>query len=185
MTNTVEDMLVAGKADLGKLEFQPNPLNLKSFCENIINEIKTNFDSLPSLIFNYHGEAITVADQKLLRHILTNLLSNAFKFSPTEGAIEFKVITNQYKIVFMVQDRGIGIPLLDQQNLFKSFYRASNVGKLQGTGLGLSIVKQCVDLHQGAIAFESEPEIGTIFTVLLPNQSVPLQTSDLKFGCRL
>lgn len=185
MSHALEEVSFVAKASLGKLQFQPDLLNLKSFCENIIHELKLGFNPTRRLNFSYRGETITVADQKLLRYILINLLGNAFKYSPDESEIEFLVITNQYQIVFMVQDQGIGIPLADQNRLFESFYRASNVGKVPGIGLGLAIVKQCVDLHQGAIAFESKPEIGTTFTVMLPHQSPMSPTLELQHGCRL
>jgi signal transduction histidine kinase len=72
--------------------------------------------------------------------------------------------------MFQVQDEGIGIPTEHQQNLFKSFSRASNVGTIAGTGLGLSIVKKCVELHGGQIAVRSQVGIGTTFTVTLPRK---------------
>lgn len=72
------------------------------------------------------------------------------------------------EIIFRVQDYGIGIPQVDQAQLFKSFHRAGNVGTISGTGLGLAIVKKSVDLHGGKIAVQSEVGVGTTFTVTLP-----------------
>ena len=69
--------------------------------------------------------------------------------------------------VFEIRDHGIGIPLEDQPRLFEVFHRARNVGDIPGTGLGLVIVKRCVELHEGQIAFESAPRLGTRFTVRL------------------
>jgi signal transduction histidine kinase len=73
-----------------------------------------------------------------------------------------------------VQDEGIGIPIEDQQKLFESFARASNVGAIAGTGLGLSIVKKCVNLHGGQITVESKVSAGTTFTVSLPLDKQPM-----------
>ncbi len=67
-----------------------------------------------------------------------------------------------------MQDQGIGIPAAEQQQLFNSFHRASNVGTISGTGLGLAIVKKAVDLHQGEITVKSEVGVGTTFIVTLP-----------------
>ncbi len=75
---------------------------------------------------------------------------------------------------FQVQDQGVGIPLKDQSHLFQTFYRASNVGRIQGTGLGLAIVKRCVDLHGGEIQIESQQNVGTTVTVTLPLRFVEL-----------
>jgi signal transduction histidine kinase len=72
------------------------------------------------------------------------------------------------KGVFVVKDKGIGIPDEDQNHLFDEFHRAANVGNIQGTGLGLSIVKRCVDAHSGNIDVQSKVGKGTVFTVAIP-----------------
>jgi signal transduction histidine kinase len=107
-------------------------------------------------------------DEKLLRHVLGNLLSNALKYSHPGGAVEFHARLADGAAEFVVADHGIGIPREDQARLFESFHRARNVGNIAGTGLGLAIVKKSVDLQRGAIAFESEPGEGTRFTVSIP-----------------
>lgn len=107
-------------------------------------------------------------DEKLLRQILENLLSNAIKYSSSGSRVEFTLSYLETQVVFQIRDRGIGIPSEDQQRLFETFHRATNVGTIAGTGLGLAIVKKCVDLHQGQIAVESEIGVGTTFTVTLP-----------------
>ena len=107
-------------------------------------------------------------DEKLLRQILTNLLSNAIKYSPEGDSVNFDLICEQKEAIFRIQDRGIGIPAVDRDQLFNSFHRASNVGTISGTGLGLAIVKRSVDLHGGKITLESEVEVGTTFIVTLP-----------------
>lgn len=90
----------------------------------------------------------------------------------------FELTCDQNLVTLRIQDKGIGIPLADQQQLFESFYRASNVGTIRGTGLGLLIVKKCVDLQGGQIAVESEVGVGSTFTVTLPlNQGVIVASS--------
>jgi signal transduction histidine kinase len=84
------------------------------------------------------------------------------------GSVKVLLTCEDNKVIFQVQDEGIGIPTEDQQKLFESFSRASNVGTIAGTGLGLSIVKKCVDLHGGQIAVKSEVGVGTTFSVSLP-----------------
>lgn len=72
-------------------------------------------------------------------------------------------------MIFQVKDAGIGIPVIDQQQIFELFSRGSNVDHITGTGIGLSIVKTLVDLHGGEICLESEVGVGTTFTVVLPS----------------
>ena len=107
-------------------------------------------------------------DEKLLRQILENLLSNALKYSPSNTSVEFTLNYHQNQAIFQIRDQGIGIPNQDKGLLFETFHRATNVGTIAGTGLGLAIVKKCVELHKGQIAVESEVGVGTTFTVTLP-----------------
>lgn len=107
-------------------------------------------------------------DEKLLRHLITNLLSNAIKYSPAGGTVQFELLCDQGEAIFHVQDEGIGIPTEAQDQLFNSFYRASNVGTISGTGLGLAIVKKSVDLLAGKIIVQSEVKVGSKFTVKIP-----------------
>jgi signal transduction histidine kinase len=99
------------------------------------------------------------------------LLLNAIKYSSQGSTVQFNLRCQGDKVVFQVQDEGIGIPIEDQAQLFKPFERASNVGTISGTGLGLAIVKRLVDLHSGEIAVESAVGVGTTFTVTLPLNS--------------
>jgi signal transduction histidine kinase len=100
--------------------------------------------------------------------LVENLLSNAVKYSPAGSHVHFKVWGDGPDMVFEVRDEGIGIPLADQERLFETFQRGSNVGAAAGNGLGLSIVKRAVDLHGGRLEVESKVGVGTRFTVRLP-----------------
>jgi PAS domain S-box-containing protein len=169
MTQLLDDVMLIGKAQVGKLECEPILLDLVQFCRDLVDEIH------PSKISNCHIAFVSQTnvlhaylDEKLLRHILSNLISNAVKYSPQGGTINFYLGCQQGEVNFQIQDRGIGIPLNEQERLFSSFYRASNVGNISGTGLGLAIVKKAVDLHQGKITVTSEVGIGTTILVSLP-----------------
>jgi signal transduction histidine kinase len=107
------------------------------------------------------------ADEALLRHIFGNLLSNAVKYSAAGKPVEFIVDRQDSDAVFVVRDRGIGVPEADVKLLFQPFHRARNVGETQGSGLGLVIVQRCVDLHGGSIKLESTEGVGTSVTVRL------------------
>lgn len=169
MTQLLDDVLVIGKADAGKLEFTPAPLNLLEFCHQLIEELQLNADGQAIISFTSQGECTDVRmDENLLRRILTNLISNAIKYSPKKGEVGVQLSCQNKIATFRIQDRGMGIPIDDQRYLFTPFYRAANVRQIRGTGLGLLIVKRCVDLHQGQISLESQVGLGTTFTVTLP-----------------
>lgn len=169
MTGLLDDVLVLSKADVGKVEFSPAPIDLALFCRNLIEEFELNTKRDQIIECIIRGEhANSIADEKILRQILSNLLSNAIKYSPENTTVRFDVTLSANEATFLVQDQGIGIPKADQPHLFDSFHRATNVGQIQGTGLGLAIVKKSVELHRGTILFESVADQGTTFIVTLP-----------------
>jgi len=165
----LDDVLAIGRAEIGKLEFNPVPLELEPFCRQLVAEMQLTAKEAHAIAFVPQGDRFTAkVDRKLLQQVLTNLLSNAIKYSPQGGVITLEIFCQENTAVFRVKDQGIGIPSKDLQRLFESFHRASNVSGIPGTGLGLAVVKQAVELHQGAIAVDSEVGVGTTFTVTLP-----------------
>jgi signal transduction histidine kinase len=168
----LDDILLISKAEADKLAFNPVAIAIEPFCRNLTEEIKYSTNTPRNIELIFEGEAVEASfDETLLRQILTNLLSNALKYSPSDRAVRFKIQSQPEAVIFQVQDEGIGISTQDQEQLFNSFYRASNVGSTPGTGLGLAIVKQAVERHGGTIAIASEINVGTTFTVTLPIRS--------------
>jgi len=169
MAGMMEEILVLSRLDAGKLEFQPASLDLRSFCGRVVDEvlsatnrrcpIELSLDSVPP-------EA--QADERLLGHIFTNLLSHAVKYSEPGATVHFILERNGSDAVGTVRDRGLGILEQDQQKLFTAFHRGANVGSRPGTGLGLMLVKRCADLHGGKVRLTSEIGEGTTVVVTLP-----------------
>lgn len=169
MTKLLDEVMFLGKTEVGKLEYEPKPLNLEIFCRNLTESMQLGDNNKHQIIFNCQGNCTEVEiDQGLLHHILINLLSNALKYSPQGKEIEFDLVCQDNRAIFRIQDQGIGIPEKDRHRLFETFSRCSNVGRIQGTGLGLAIVKKCVDLYGGEIQIESEVNAGTTVTLSLP-----------------
>ena len=169
LTRLVNDVLMFSKAEAGKLEFNPVHLDVVEFCRELVEELQVTAADKHRINFRCLGiQQDVYLDEKLLRQILSNLLSNALKYSPQGGQIQFELVFGQDSLIFRIQDQGIGIPLQDQSQLFDAFYRSSNVGTISGTGLGLAIVERCVNIHNGKIVVESEVGVGTTFTVTLP-----------------
>lgn len=169
MTNLMEEVLLLGRVDSGKLDCTPQVLDLTDFCRRLTNELlaATNRKCPIELsIANLEGQVAT--DENTLRHIFTNLLSNAVKYSTGGHPVHFSVVRENNHAVFVVRDSGIGIPRADLPHLFQAFRRGSNVGGTTGTGLGLVIVKRCVELQAGELTFVSTEGMGTAFKVKLP-----------------
>jgi len=169
MARMMEDILVLSRLEAGKLEFQPEALDLNAFCGRVVEDVLSTSNHrcrIELLVKSVLPEA--AADERLLGHILTNLLSNAVKYSEPGATVHFTVERNGCDAVCVVRDEGIGIPEDDQQRLFKAFHRGGNVGTRPGTGLGLLLVRRCTELHGGQILVESRIGQGTMVTVRLP-----------------
>lgn len=170
LTQVLDEILLIGKAEVKKLEIHPEPLDLVQFCQNLMADMQASASDQHQLLFTHQDDSITaLVDESLLRCALSNLLSNAIKYSPQGGQVRLDLIRTLEAVVFQIQDSGIGIPKAEQSNLFGSFYRCSNTGKIQGTGLGLALVKEVVELHQGKIMVQSDVEVGTTFIVEIPS----------------
>jgi len=169
MAALMEQVLVLGRADAGKLTFSPAPLDLEALCLKLTDESQSaTVRRCPVEMAFENDLSGATGDEPLLRHIFSNLLSNAAKYSPSGSRVEFRVRRDGDAAEFVVKDGGIGIPMNDQSRMFEAFQRAGNVGEIPGSGLGLLITKRCVELHGGSIGFVSEAGAGTAFTVRLP-----------------
>ncbi|MBC5584842.1 DUF3365 domain-containing protein [Eggerthella sp. NSJ-70] len=115
------------------------------------------------------------ADFEKIRHVLENLCGNAIKFTPEGGSVSLRIVNHPEcgEIWLKVSDTGIGIAKADQQRIFDRFVQAdsSPSRKYNGTGLGLALAKEYTDMHGGAISVESEPDVGSVFTVRIPVES--------------
>ncbi|MDY7012538.1 MAG: response regulator, partial [Cyanobacteriota bacterium] len=169
MLELLEDVLIIARSGAGKLKLEPTSFDLEAFCQQLSEELRMGIGAKHEIELVYQGQRNATLDRKLLRYILTNILSNAFKYSPDGSSVRFEVNCQPREVLFRIQDRGVGIPERDRPKLFQSFQRASNVGNVPGTGLGLAIAKQCLDLHGGWIAIDSELSAGTTVAIALPS----------------
>lgn len=169
LTGLIDSILITYRTQSGKTEFNPSALDFASFCRNIFEQVQLidSKDHQFELISNVPDESVML-DANLLQHILTNLLTNAVKYSPPGSRIKLELDHDDTNVTLQVSDEGIGIPAKDLLRLFEPFHRADNVGNVQGTGLGLSITRDYVELCGGAIEVESVVGKGSTFTVRLP-----------------
>ena len=129
--------------------------------------------SLPAKVPQLRG------DKERLAVVLTNLVGNAVKYTPSGGRIDVRCTADGSRARITVTDTGIGIRPEDQEKIFEKFFRVDDerVSALPGTGLGLAIVKETVRLHGGAVFVESTPGKGSTFTVVLPSLSLEGETT--------
>lgn len=172
MQELLEQVLTIGQAEAGKIDCKRKLIDLEKFCRELTDEMQLMTKTDQNIIFIHENIfKNTCMDERILRHVFTNLLSNAIKYSSEGSTIRFTLRCeddNSQVAIFQVTDQGIGIPLEDQNHLFSTFYRCSNVGNISGTGLGLAIVKKSVEAHGGEISFASEVNVGTTFNVVIP-----------------
>jgi signal transduction histidine kinase len=168
MGDLIEEVLLLSRVEAGRLGCKPEPLDLGELCRRLSDETLSATQQRCPIVLKEQGSLNGArADEALLRHIFGNLLSNAVKYSAAGNPVEFNVERQGADAVFVVRDRGIGVPETDVKLLFQPFHRARNVGETPGSGLGLVIVQRCVDLHGGSIKLESTEGVGTSVTVRL------------------
>lgn len=170
MTGMLEDILIIGKSDSQKLQFNPVEFNFLAHLNTVISEYQLGQSTVRTIsISNPENEEIMVkADPKWTKHIIVNLLSNAIKYSEDDTPIEIEVTRKVNELKFSFKDYGIGIPKDDLNQIFEPFHRAQNVENIQGTGIGLVVLQKAVELQGGSIEVESEVGVGTTFTVSIP-----------------
>jgi signal transduction histidine kinase len=167
MSQQIADLLTLTRAEAGKLEFNPELLNISTFCQQAIAQVQLGINQ--PIVFTHSCSDIRAFwDKKLVRSLLSNLLSNAAKYSPKDTPIQVSLSSDPHKATLEICDRGIGIPVAEQAHVREAFRRGSNVGDIAGTGLGLAIVKACVELHRGEWTIDSVEGQGTTVTVTLP-----------------
>lgn len=170
LTRIVNDVLELSRLQERKSGFNPEKIELVELCNSLIEESAAQSSIRSRIKFVHEFPEIYIqADRRLLIQVINNLVSNAIKYSSQKPEIIVELVIHGDKLELIVSDNGIGIPELDQKNLFEPFFRATNTGKRSGNGLGLNIVKESVAIHGGQIFFESKPGVGTTFRIHFPD----------------
>ncbi|MFY0594616.1 PAS domain S-box protein [Roseivirga sp.] len=170
VTGLMNDILMLGRIESGKIEIKKKEHDLVEFCRQMVD--KQIVDEKPVVHMKIQGVPRPIMfDRQLLDHVVSNLLTNAMKYSVGKKEPKLTLVFNELdKARIHVKDHGIGIPKKDQKALFQSFYRATNVKNIQGSGLGLSIVKEFTEMHGGKVEVISEVNKGAEFIVEIPDK---------------
>jgi len=163
----MDDVLTLGKLTSGSVPYTPEEVDLVDFCKKMAEEFNTiQMDGRCLDLFTkgepYHMEL----DPKLLNHSLSNLISNAFKYSKEKRNPQLSIQFKSTEVVLSVKDYGLGIPEEERLHLFEPFFRGDNVTEIQGTGLGLSIAKEYVEVNRGQISATSILGEGSCFEII-------------------
>lgn len=172
LTQLLDGVLTISRTENDKIIFQPEPIDLKNYIEEIVEETNPLRNNNHEIIYKHNTtEQMFMLDRSLIKYIFNNLLSNAIKYSPRGGKIELGIEQIKNHLFIKVKDEGIGIPEEEIELIFNPFYRTKNTVDIPGTGLGLDIVKRAVELHNGQISVTSKVNTGTEFTITIPIQT--------------
>jgi len=171
MTEMLDEILTLSRIDAGRVKQQATSIDLPPFIQSVMDEVRLADRDAHQFTFSADGGRRPFAtDTNLLRHILSNLLTNAARYSASGTTVATTVRLTESRAYIEVTDCGIGIPPEDLGRIFEPFERGSNVGTIKGTGLGLNIVKRMTELLGGRVSVQSTPGVGSRFTLELPYQ---------------
>ena len=171
MTELIDDLLDAARIEAG-IDMEAEPCAVAPLINQVVNQFEEQIQS-KQLELDVEIDAnlpFVMGNIRRLRQVLSNLISNAIKYTPHGGRISVRTNCNYEELVISIRDTGIGIPLTDQPHIFDKFYRVEHpeVASVKGTGLGLAITRSIVEQLGGRIWVQSEVNKGSTFSFALP-----------------
>ena len=170
----MEDMLAISKMEVGKLNLNLAPVNLRDLTQRVVTGLSPLIGSKRIEIDSDDPIPSLTLDQDLITRVLQNLLSNSIKFSPDGGLIQINLCPLAQGVLVEVQDSGPGIPQEYQKQIFEKFGQVESALNRRGTGLGLTFCKLAIEAHGGEIGLTSTPGEGSTFWFIL---NLPRPTS--------
>jgi len=170
VTNILNELLIVGSIESPNSKFKGEMVEIQSFVVSSTTKYLPFIDGRALQVFySVEPSEQIFIDKKLMKHALDNLLNNAFKYSSGKKDPILSIFKKDDNLIFSIQDFGIGIPADEVNNLFHSFYRASNVSNISGTGIGLMVVEHAAKMHKGAVEVYSVLNELTVFKLIIPN----------------
>jgi two-component system, NtrC family, sensor kinase len=170
LLSLINDILDISKVEAGRMELQPGEFDLRFVLQNAVSLVRERAtrQGITLSLDLAPGIGQIEADERRVKQILFNLLSNALKFTPAGGRVTLTAASIDDAIQISIRDTGIGIPLEDQDRIFEEFQQAGPGKAIEGTGLGLALAKRFVEMHGGRIWVHSTVGVGSSFTFTLP-----------------
>lgn len=168
MTKLINDMLDFVRLERRGTNYQIEKLNLSALVNSVCEDMSLIRERGISLEHEVEDEIWVDGNPALLSRLLSNLISNAYRYGKDDGHIKARLKKSQDEVTLSVSDDGIGISREDKEKIFRRFYQADSSRTGSGTGLGLSMVKEIASFHGGSMSVESEPGKGSEFTFHLP-----------------
>ncbi|MDB5164458.1 MAG: hypothetical protein JWL89_84 [Candidatus Saccharibacteria bacterium] len=175
MNELISTLLNITRIESGTIAVTPKNLHIDKVVEDVIKEISL-MAAEKSITLSFSAKGTTSravkTDQLILKEVVTNLITNAIKYTPEGGTVKVSVKAQVSDVLIKVSDSGWGIPAHEQEQIFTKFFRAQNIVKREttGTGLGLYLVKGLIDALGGEIWFKSSEDKGTSFYITLPRR---------------
>ena len=164
MNNIVDELLQLSILDSGQVSLDIKPFDLNGLINEVKDEFATIAESNNVILTTVFEDLPEVNGEKeRIRQVLVNLIDNALKFTPSDGAITMSSKIMGSEILVGITDTGIGIEEDEQEQIFERFYRVDSSRKYDGTGLGLSIAKHIIEAHGGSLWVRSKKEEGSTF----------------------
>ena len=175
LARLVEDLRTLALADAGQLNLNRSLNDLVALVENVIDRFQPQASARQvKLVFEPVQRAIPLLsiDPIRIEQVITNLVSNALRYTPEEGTIQLSLSQQAGQVHLQVHDNGPGIGAKDLPHIFERFYRAGQSRSREegGTGIGLAIARQLAEAHGGSLSASNHPQGGALFTLSLPAQ---------------
>jgi PAS domain S-box-containing protein len=168
LTKLIDELLDVSKIQAGRVDYEEEPVDLAALLRETVELLQASSPTHTLLIRGTH-QAWIMGDKDRLGQMLTNLITNAIKYSPQANKVDLSLTASPTTVTLRVRDYGVGIPKAHQKNIFDRFYRVRDRHQaFSGLGLGLYITHEIVKRHGGEMTVESEEGKGSTFVVSLP-----------------
>jgi K+-sensing histidine kinase KdpD len=168
LNNLIDNILLATRLESNEFLFKLQRLNLSELLQQLVNRYYSKELSAAQLKLNISKDLFIHADEQAFPSIVTNLVSNAFKYASDNALVEISLRAAANQVILEIKDNGPGIPVKEREAVFRKFYRVGNeeVRRSKGTGLGLYIVNYIVKKHQGTITVSDNITGGSVFQLV-------------------